>query len=510
MSVLSHLTAATGARRTTTTMMVGIAVGLLGALALALISGHMSPLLGLVGIIAVIILGAMCASPSFTYLLVTFVIPLERLGRFTDDFDAYAISLSRIIGLAAIIILGIHILVRRWRIRSGIAVYLYAGYTLIAVIGTAWALEPVDARRDALRILANLLFFLFMINSVRSFSLARLGIAVWLVATILTCFYTLYDYYSPTRMQVEEAEMGSTTTRLSSVVNDDSESRTLGIKVRRAYGPTAHPTLYGLNLTMTIPFWFFFIKKERRPWIVRMLLACLLLVCFNIFLSNTRAVILLAIGTFGYCFLTRLVTVNLRTIALAALMATVVLPMVPRDVYMRTLDPSLYSTTKADSIRVRFKMLEKSLELLQRYWLQGIGVGNQTIIVEMITDEVTGRITPDGRKASAHNEFVWTMVETGILGWLFHFGFVAVVTWSSFKAASYFRRWKETEEQYWLMIACQCVMVGILFFGLQTEVFHLTLKGWWFAAALSVALLEMARRMAQERIPSEVERPSAR
>jgi hypothetical protein len=90
------------------------------------------------------------------------------------------------------------------------------------------------------------------------------------------------------------------------------------------------------------------------------------------------------------------------------------------------------------------------------------------------------------------------MVEVGILGYLFHFGFVGVAVWASFKAARMIRRNPEMQEQYWMLAAAQITLVGVLFFALQTEAFHFALKGWWLAAGLSWVLLQNAYKAVAE------------
>jgi hypothetical protein len=112
----------------------------------------------------------------------------------------------------------------------------------------------------------------------------------------------------------------------------------------------------------------------------------------------------------------------------------------------------------------------------------------------MVTNEMAGRITPDGLKASAHNEYIWVMVEVGIFGYLLHFGFIGMVIWANFKAASLMRHQPEFEEQYWLLIAAQITLVGVLCFAIQTEAFHFALKGWWLAAGLSWVMFENVRK----------------
>jgi O-antigen ligase len=266
------------------------------------------------------------------------------------------------------------------------------------------------------------------------------------------------------------------------------------VKITRVYGTTSHPTLFGLNLTMTLPFFAYLIRTQ--PWRFKVpLFFGMLAVGYGIILSNTRAVMLLALATLGVSVLRGLWALNAKSIAALAVLFLALTPLVPKDVYLRTFDISLYSTKNSDSIRVRFKYWEKSWELIQKYWVTGIGIGDQTTIVKMVTDETAGRITPDGLKASAHNEYIWVLVEVGIIGYLLHFGFVGVAVWASFRAAKLLRRRPDAQEEYWLLIAAQITLVGVLIFALQTEAFHFALKGWWMAAGLSWVLLENARKL---------------
>jgi hypothetical protein len=169
------------------------------------------------------------------------------------------------------------------------------------------------------------------------------------------------------------------------------------------------------------------------------------------------------------------------------------MPFVPEDVYRRALDISLYSS-KADGIRVRFKFWSKSWELVQQTWMHGIGVGDETTLQKMITDEDTGYLSTDGLRASAHNEYIWVMVEVGIIGYLFHWFFVGTVARASFRTASRLRWATGTSDQYRFMIACQILLVGVLLFAVQSEAFHYPLKAWWLIAAVSCAMLEATCR----------------
>ena len=40
------------------------------------------------------------------------------------------------------------------------------------------------------------------------------------------------------------------------------------------------------------------------------------------------------------------------------------------------------------------------------------------------------------------------------------------------------------------MVAAQIMLITVPLFGIQTEVFHFSLKGWWFVAGICWALWE--------------------
>lgn len=475
------------------TTILAAAFGLIGGAVLAVISAQMSPLIGAAAIVGVIVVTAMMISPDVALLTLAFTIPVERIARLTEDSETVGVSVSRIVGLLAIAAFLLHALTRRWKLKFGRPLWIYSGYTALALMSIGWSRFPDDTTRDALRILGNLFFFFYVINAVRSYRIARVVVMAWLLSSIGTAVFGVYQYYRG-GSAIEESEMGKVSgQRQSSVVNDDSETRSLGVKVKRAIGTTAHPTLFGLNLVMTLPFFPFVIRTAPR-WAKPLWLLGFPIVCFGIVLSNTRMVMVLAVGVLAATLLLRLWQMTPVVIAAAVLVGVSILPLIPKDVYMRTLDPSLYSTKKSDSIRIRFKYWDKSWELIKRNWVTGIGVGDQTTIVEMVTDEVGGRITPTGLKASAHNEYIWSMVELGLPGWILHWSFVFTVIAASFRAVAWFQRQKESLGEYLLLRGCQITLIAILVFGVQTEVFHFALKGWWLAAGIGWILWQSAQQ----------------
>lgn len=481
-----------------------VAGAALVALGITAVSVAKSPWIGLGAVGGGAVVLSMFMSPAICLWMVALSMPLERIGRLTEDFSSFTISLSRIVGLLALMAFLLHAIVKRRRIRFGIAFWLYAGYTAMAGLGIVWALQEADALRDTQRILGNLLFFFLVINTATKYEVVRIAVVAWLLANIGSVGYAVYQYHFSADDVVEESQMGSTKARFTAVVADDAESGSLGGKVKRAYGTTSHPGLFGVNLVMTLPFFAWVMRGQKIG--VRLLWAAGFAAClYGIFISNTRFTFVIAVVVLALTVIFKMWDVHPLTWLVLALAAASAFPLLPKDFVMRTLDPSLYSAEKSQAIRIRFKMLDKSLDLLMDHWVLGIGVGNQDIIPAMITDEQGGRITPDGLKASAHNEFVWTMVEVGLFGWLMHYGFVATVIAASIRAGRYLKRQldPESQDQYWLIKAVQIVLVVIPFYGVQSEVFHYPLKGWWFAAGLAwVFYISSRRAMRQQAIRS--------
>lgn len=463
------------------------------------VSAQVSPWVGLGGVFGIGCVLAMFLSPTFALVAVASSLPLERIGRLTEDFSSFTISLSRIMGVVALGALAVQFLVFRRKLRFGLAFWLYSGYTAFAVVGIGWALEQPDAFRDSQRILGNLLFFFLIVNLITRFSLVRLAVITWLLASSGSALYGIYEYHFS--KAIEEKDMGATRSRFTGVVEDDAETSELGTKVKRAYGTTSHPGLFGLNLAMTIPF-FAWVMRGQRWWKKTGWFLLFGVCCYGIAISNTRFTFIISGVMLALTVIRRLWDLQPLTYVAIVMAGIAMFPLIPSDVYMRAFDPKLYSAENSNAIRIRFKMLDKAIDILMDHWVLGIGVGNQDIIPKMITDELGGRITPDGLKASAHNEFVWTAVEVGIFGWLLHFGFVAVVVAASFRAASRLKGRPGEGSQYWFLVAAQIMLLCVPFYGVQSEVFHYPLKGWWFIAGIVWVIWDAVRKLpAQQAVP---------
>lgn len=464
--------------------LVVAAVGTGGGAGLVLASGSLGPVLAGLALTGVAITALMAMSPSVAFLLTTAVVPLERIGRMTADTDVYTISLMRILGVIALLSFLLHAIVRRKRIQFEWGFVLYGVYTLIGICTLAYTTDPLGSKRAASAIVGNLLFYFLTVNVARSYRIVKLAIAVWLTSTVLIGVFTIYQWHAGAG--AGELALGSSSQRFATVLQDTSEWQDLET-VGRATGPTSHAAVYGINLVMTLPFFAFFLRTRKEVGI-RLALACgFFIVLYNIFLANTRMILILTVLLAILFFVTGLVRITSNAILALLLGTVVVAAMVPADVYRRVLDPQNYTYGQSGTLRIRMKLWGVGLEVAKDKWLTGTGIGNQALVPLYIKEPVPDRI-------SLHCEYLETFIEVGLFGSLAFFGFVALIASRARRAAKLFRRVAETRERYWLTIACQLTMLAVLIDGVQVDVFHFPLKGWWLVAGLTCALCQQAHR----------------
>ena len=459
--------------------------GAAGGALLVLVAVETGPAMILALLVALGVAAAVLSRPWLGLMLCALVIPLERLGRFTDDASMYTVSLMRITGLLALGSFLLHALIKRERLKYGAAFFLYAAYCVFGGLTLFHSEDPPGTVRASSAIAGNLLFFFLVINVTRSWRLARWSVAAWLAGTVLCGIYTLYDWHLGARI-LDESTLGQTEARLSTVWRDASEWESLS-NVPRAMGTSSHAAVYGINLILTLPFFAYFIKVQSSRRARLLAAAGLAIVGYNVFLTNTRAAILLAVGVILLSMWRRLIPLKPSVLGAGLACALLMLPLVPEAVYTRVLDPSNYQIERSGTLRVRFEYWRAALAIVEDHWLTGVGLGDQVTVSRYAT--VAGL-----ERGTVHNEFLQTLVEVGVFGWLALFGFVGLIVWSSIEAGAILRRLQDGEEQYWFMVACQIALVAALLYGLQVDVLHFPLKGWWLVAGLSWVMCGAAGR----------------
>jgi len=458
-----------------------IGTGFIGTAIVAMASSAESALLAITAVFGIAFASVVILFPELGFLATSFVVPIERLGRFGDDSTVHFISLMRIVGAITLASVLLHMAIRKQELKLDVPIFLYTGFFLVSLIGLSYAQDPLATEGHVTTILGNLMFFFLIINVVRSWSLARLAVRVWIVATVLIALYTVFDWYLGD--VISASHIGDTAYRFSTVWNSTSEQNYIGA-VRRAMGTTSNAAVYGINLILTLPFIFYLFRStQSKGWRLVILLSGLLIL-YNLLLTNTRAVMVFAPLTILLCGFRRLYQVTPGMLLTILLVGGGGLALVvPDSVYKRALDPANYSSEHSNNITARFALWATGLRVVHDNWLIGIGAGNRTVLAESMHHP---DFDPDS--ISVHNEYLQTMIDTGIFGWAFFIAFLGWVMWYSFRLAALFRKHPETEEQYWFMIACQIAMISVALFAVQVDVFHFPLKGWWLVAGLVCAM----------------------
>jgi O-antigen ligase len=457
--------------------------GITAAAMLVIAGSRLSPLLAGLAICGVAVAVAIMFSPGLGLLLTAAVIPIERLGRFTSDSDAYTVSLMRIIGLLALGSFLLHAVYGKWKFRFGKPLLIYFLYCSFAIMTVFYTTDPLSTVRSGSAIIGNLIFFFLVINVARSWRLAKAALLIWLLSSVLVGIYTMYDWHFGNAVNVQR--IGEVQSRFQTVYSDTAEWQELDT-LSRAVGPTSAAAVYGINMILTLPFFAFLIRVER-DWRIRLgLFLSVLIVMYNIFLSNTRAAILLTIAVAALCVLWRLVTLTGTRIAAVFLILVIVLAAAPGAIYQRVLSPSNYTVGGSSTLRSRFIYWDAAVTIAEKNWLLGVGLGNQTEVPKYLKD-----YGPE--TTSAHNEYLQTLDEVGVFGWAVFFSFLAILLVYGHRAAAIYARIREKQEMYWFMVACQIAMISVLLYAFQADVYHFPLKGWWLVAGLTCVMYERAQ-----------------
>jgi len=444
------------------------------------------PWMILIGVICLFLFASALISPSMAFLMVALVIPIERVGRFTEDTATFTISLMRIMGMVALTSLLFHGLLQKRRFLFGTSFFLYAGYLVCCLASVFYSRDYTESIRAFGVLGGNLLFLFLIINLVRGWHLAKVSVQLWLLASVLVGVYTLYDWHFGTVL--EPSRVGISQTRYSTTYTDQSEYTEMRA-VTRAMGPTSHPSVYGINMILTIPFFFLMLRIQKTnsgriaSWIG------LAIVLYNILLTNTRASLLGALFALVLCGVFKLYRIRLRNFVLMGLMFGVLLPLVPEDVALRLLNVSNYTMEHSKTFAVRAKYWRTFLKIAKENWLWGTGIGEKATIAEFLTSE---DVTDD--RTSVHNDFMATFLDAGIIGWLFFMSFLASILGTIWKTALRYKVLPNGGEAYWFLNASLVATLSAIFYGMQCDVFHLPLKGWWLVVGLSVGLAHLSNQ----------------
>ncbi len=466
--------------------MIGVGAGTLGGLILLISALLYSPLIGMLALSAAVTGTAIVVYvPNLLLLAMAFVTPLERIGRFGDDLTLQTFSLMRIVGLAALLAVIAQMLLRRQSLALSTPLALCALLQAQAFASIAYALDPASTQAHAITMLGGLLMLFTIVQGVRSWRAVEATLLAWLVATLLICLYQIYDWHFGA--EISDLDIGSVSARFSTTLNALSEKETLGA-VKRAMGTTSNSAVYGINLLLALPFTFYRMRVAHSWPAAGFWAFGLVLVVYNLMLTNTRAVLILAVLMFVLIAALGLYRVTVVRALSAIMIGGLLLPLLPQSVWDRVLHLDAYDLGNATNLQWRFDLWAAALKLGSEHWLAGVGVGNRTAIIAYLDP-----LRFDGEWMMAHNEFLQVFTELGFPGLLIFTGFIGSLLLRSWKVMRRCSADPALSRMRWFAAASFCSLLVAPVFGLQVDVFHFPLKGWWLVAGLILVLDRLMR-----------------
>jgi hypothetical protein len=452
--------------------------------ALVLANSPLTVIEALVGLFGFVVL---VRRPMLGLYLTVLVIPIERLGRFTSDASMMTMSLMRVIGSAALLALIVHKLSRKQlEFRFDTSFWVYLLFTVLGFATIGYSSDGLGTVRACGAVAGNLLFFFLIMNLITSRKFADQAIVLWLVVTIIMGVYTIAEWHYGT-VNVGEESIGQVENRFSTVFEDHSEWAELS-GVRRAMGPTSHPAVYAINLIMTLPWFPYLIGRPGNRLFKVFLSLGWIIVIYNIFLTNTRAAIIVAAAVLLLSLAGGLARLKTGHVAAIILAIVCLLPLLPSSIYDRMLNLRNYTSDRSATLSIRLQYWQAAVEIIRDHWLGGIGAGNEVEIPKYLPVDAPERTT-------CHNSYLYAVMQVGVLGGAVFFFFLGLLYYYAVKAARQFKR-QGRHLDYRFMMAAQITMMAVLVYGIQVDVFNFPLKGWWLVAALSVLMWHESRQPA--------------
>jgi hypothetical protein len=469
---------------------LALLVGLAGGVAFALGSVETSPVMALAGLIGLGAVLFLLREPVLGLYLLAAMVPIERFGRFSDDTAVFEISIMRVAGMVVFLLLLIHCVLRGHRMVITAPLVIWTVYVAIALISLTYSSDLKGGQQIAGGAAGNIIFMLTISSLVYADDFdemvrrAKIAIICWLAASAAVCAYSIYDWHFgsggvggiPIDSVDPQAGAQLLEHKWSTVWLDTAEEGLSGLSLRRSMGSTSHAAVFGINLLMSIPFFVYFIKISRGNLMKGLMLIGLAATLYCLLLTNTRAVILIAIPTFGLCMLRGMIPFRGWMILASLVVVSGSLFILPADIFNRILNVQNYEVGNSDAMRVRFEYWEAGFRAIFDNWATGVGVGNRLVMLSYLRRPIEGHST-------MHNIYLQTALDVGLFGWLAFIGYILTTLFQTEKLIKGLRR-EGFSDAYWMAVSAEVLILTVIIFGFQVDVFFFPLKAWWLVASL--------------------------
>jgi len=363
-------------------------------------------------------------------------------------------------------------LVRKERIEY-IPFHIFFLVTLVpCFVSISISLNPLISAKFFFRLASYLLISIGIFNTVTDKKDIRTILIFMALSAVIPCFISYLQYF------------GISTPGIVTYSGNMMEME--GITTQRIGSTLVHPVYFGLFLTIIIPIvvhLFQTVYKEKRLLFLCVILA---LVSSSILTLARSPWIALLISVFSYCILTKKIKI------LLFICCTVLILYYFPLIHARWADVA--SSPKESSFGWRIDMWRSVLNLFfsKKQWvIYGVGLGEFIDLSKML-----------GYRHSAHNDYIQSLVDTGIWGVLSYSLFLFYIPFALWKIS---RKLKDFELRN-LVLWCLSLHVGLLFFRITNSiqpsqyVYYFTLLtlafkvGWLkLTGATSVSTLTIAK-----------------
>ncbi|RIL07164.1 MAG: hypothetical protein DCC71_04105 [Proteobacteria bacterium] len=437
------------------------------------------------GAVGLVVAGVVVLHPILGVYLLAATVPLDAAGRIADLLAHINLSLAK---LAALLTLGAWVLqlaMRRLRFVWAPELTLLCAYLGFGVLSLLDTREFELGYQAAIRFGTSILFYLVVVNLVRTRQQLRRAIGVLVTVSVLTFGFAVAQRYLPSF--TFENRTGW----------EDSGAQTFGVEkhrldagrygtVARSSGVTYHAILNAVNTAVILPPLLAGLLFLRRRWQQALVLAAAAITLGGNLVTYSRTGLLLFGLSFGLVALRRIVRITPLHLAGALIAAIAVYFVLPESLIERVFSARSYTVAGSESLRHRLDLYEAGLRAFADHPLNGMGM------------ETTYRIFdyydyPDKETIiTVHNGYLQVALELGIPGLVALLWFLVRTARSYAGAARRFRARGERE----MAILCEALLIGFamwLLAGLTIDFMRIGFKNVWFLLALAPVLLRLSR-----------------
>lgn len=335
-------------------------------------------------------------------------------------------------------------------------------YIIFITINTVTSNDPVGSFRDLAIHLTSIGFIFVLIQSIKSKKDFNILIVLLIISATLTALYGLYQFATG-NIVMEDKWVDEAT-------NPDLQTR--------IYSVFGNPNIFAEYLIMIIPisvglFWFSKSIHKKALFLITTMILVLALI-----LTMSRG------GWIGFAFgiFVFILFVEKRLLLLAIPAAIGGLFLLPDAILNRLLSILNFADSSND---YRIRMWKFTLEVIKDNWLVGVGFGHLPF------RQAFGKYTRTMVTYHAHNTYLETMAEMGLLGFVVFISLLFVI----FKYA--IKKLVKGNDKYTKIISSGILsgLAAVLVHGLVENILYIPriIISFWMLVGLIITLINITK-----------------